>query len=201
MSDDAAGFSVKVVGLRYVVGRFATDLPSRREVEIQVDTLGRMGGAVRHEVLGKRDRRDAGKDASSEAGADMHRLARQSKVVDKLVTKLFEEWLVREVPGPTSKKQSIKRFAAHMTRFFSAKFHKTTLQVRADAAPYGRIALPDVAGFKRLLKEAPRYLGVRPRYASSALVIGRAKLAFRKWGSEVADWWSGAVNFLCARFG
>jgi hypothetical protein len=91
--------------------KFASDLPSQREAAIQLAKLGRMVRAYEKRfgwILGfvlSGPKRKVGKAE----GECKRRVQQQDKNVDRLLRKVFEEQLVRDLAGTTHAKIGAKR--------------------------------------------------------------------------------------------
>ncbi len=95
MPKDTLPFEIKVVGYRAIADALPPDLPSMRELQIQIEKLERAARKFNKDFPW--DLSGDEKQLRRKKGPHMRRIAQQAKRVDALLLKAVMEWGTRDV--------------------------------------------------------------------------------------------------------
>jgi hypothetical protein len=95
MPTDTLPFEIKAVGYKAIADSLPQDIPSMRELQIQIDKLERTARKFNKDFPWNLT--STKKDVRKKKGLRMHGIAQQAKRVDALVEKAVMEWGNRDV--------------------------------------------------------------------------------------------------------
>ncbi len=152
MADDTLDFHGKALGLQAVVWKMPADLPSQREVRIQIDKLRRMAEAFDKKFPWTLTLQMPVEKLRRKKGPDLHRLAQQSKRLDVGMAKLWEEWLRSELPDlDYGARKKIPAASREFVRVVNKNIYDGIQQLRLSATKAAtKEAEEGLRGIKRL---------------------------------------------------
>jgi hypothetical protein len=137
MPDDGFDFSVKAISFQGILKNALTkDLPSRRELDIQVDKLGRMAAEFTKRFGLKAILSTPPAKLRKQKGPYLHRLTQQSRHVDTLMAKMMTElFLTNEefAKWPAKHKKRLPLLSRKFVHQLNRNYHKVTQQMRLEA--------------------------------------------------------------------
>jgi hypothetical protein len=138
MFNDTLAFQNKASIFKYLAeNHMYSDLPSYREMQIQVAKFGKMTIAFHRKFPVELILSVPKKKFDKMRGIERHKLNQQSKVVDRLFMKMIEEMMVAALSGPDGLKKvtkgQLRRAAQKYIHRLNSSIHKTHQKALKEA--------------------------------------------------------------------
>ena len=133
MAEDSLGFHVKAVMMRNGARVFSVDVPSRRELFIQINKLEKLANKFDKKFAAALVLSTPRDKYRQKKASDLHRLTLQSKLVDELFSRMIEEILQRLYPNEIPvKRKAFKVRGRKFTAGFNVEVKKDVKRLRAE---------------------------------------------------------------------
>jgi hypothetical protein len=134
MAEDSLGFYVKAMMIRRTAHVFSTNVPSRRELFIQIDKLEKLTNKFDKKFTVELVLSTPREKYRHKKASDLHRLTLQSKLVDELFSRMIEELLQRVYPNAIPvRRKSFKERGRQFTAGVNKLIQQDVKRLRAEA--------------------------------------------------------------------